>query len=41
MKYFIEGRERKIYFTKDNTSFYKSKGNNIDVLICLRKLKMV
>ena len=39
MKYFIEGRERKIYFTKDNTAFYKSKGNNIDVTYMFKKTK--
>ena len=39
MKYFIEGRERKIYFTKDNTAFYKSKGNNVDVTYMFKKTK--
>ena len=39
MKYFIEGRERKIYFTKDNTAFYKSKRNNIDVTYMFKKTK--
>ena len=38
MKYFIEGRERKIYFTKDNTAFYKSKGNQ-DVTYMFKKTK--
>ena len=39
MKYFVEGRERKIYFTKDNTAFYKSKGNNVDVTYMFKKTK--
>jgi hypothetical protein len=39
MKYFIEGRERKIYFTKDNTAFYKSKGHNVDVTYMFKKTK--
>jgi hypothetical protein len=38
MKYFIAGRERKIYFTKDNTAFYKSKGNQ-DVTYMFKKTK--
>lgn len=37
MKYFIDGRERKIYFTKDNTAFYKSKGNQVDVTHMFKK----
>jgi hypothetical protein len=39
MKYFIDGRERKIYFTKDNTAFYKSKGNQVDVTYMFKKTK--
>ena len=36
---FITKRSRKIYFTKDNTAFYKSKGNNVDVTYMFKKTK--
>ena len=36
---FITGRNRKIYFTKDNTAFYKSKKNNVDVTYMFKKTK--
>lgn len=37
IKYFIEGKERKIYFHKDNIAFYKSKGNQVDVTYMFKK----
>ena len=36
---FITGRNRKIYFTKNNTAFYKSKKNNVDVTYMFKKTK--
>ena len=39
IKYFIEGKERKIYFHKDNIAFYKSKGNQVDVTHMFKKTK--
>ena len=39
IKYFIEGKERKIYFHKGNIAFYKSKGNQVDVTYMFKKTK--
>ena len=39
MLLFITGRNRKIYFSKDNTAFYKSKGKNVDVTYMFKKTK--